>query len=386
MAFYTDYDPEQVRMVDPVHDELVYCGRIDDTVPDAPVFVQPGSFVRISFSGSSWVKAVVINKRRWSDSWIGALADDKQYKILLEKNGEPEVVTLTEGLEKDTIHDVTLFKRMDQCHEYTFLGFLMEYGARVEKARRLPRKKLEFYGDSITDGGVAEALDYVRRPDPEHNGEYNNAYFSFAWATARKLHAQAHIVAQGGIALMDGTGYYENRNGKAGMESCFDKVYFYPADEFQTEDKQKKTVQEKDTIGLPALQRMEKWNFARYTPHVVVVSIGQNDAWPEDFMREDFYGEKAQEWRNHYKNWILSLREIYPQAWIVLTTSPLYHHPGWDRSIGRVCTELNDPRIVHFLFEETGRGTPGHVRVPEAMTMALELSGFIEGLSDRLWD
>ena len=46
----------------------------------------------------------------------------------------------------------------------------------------------------------------------------NNAYFSYAWATARRLHAAVHLVAQGGIALRDGTGYYEN--GTRGMESC----------------------------------------------------------------------------------------------------------------------------------------------------------------------
>lgn len=382
MMKYTDYDSDQIRLIEPVHDELVYCGRIDDTDPDAPVFVMPGSFVRVSFSGSSWIRAVVVNRRRWNDSWVGALVDQSQCKVKIEKELEPVELTLAENLDKDQIHDVTFFKRMDQCHEYAFLGFLVEHGTRVEKSRRLPRKKIEFYGDSVTAGEVAEALDYVRQPDPPHNGEYNNSYFSFAWATARRLHAQAHIVAQGGIALMDGTGYYED--GRIGMESCFDRVYFYPEN---PENQEASGASENGgTIGEQHRGRMERWNFARFTPHVVVVSIGQNDSWPKDFMREDSRGPRAQEWREHYKKWILRLREIYPNAWIVLTTTILYHHPSWDRSIGRVCAELNDPRIVHFLFGETGRGTPGHVRVPEAMNMALELSGFIEGLSDRVWE
>lgn len=356
---FTDFDKEHTRLVEPIHDELVYCGRIDTSDPDAPVFVMPGSFVRIAFTGSSWIRAVVINRRRWNDSWVGVLADQNQYRIRIEKDEEPVVLTLAEGLSRDTEHEVTFFKRMDQCHEYVFLGFLLEYGARVNKGRKLPRKKIEFYGDSVTAGEVSEALGCVRQQDPPSSGEYNNAYFSFAWVTARRLHAQAHIVAQGGIALMDGTGYYED--GRIGMESCYDKIYFRP--------------------GASA-----EWNFERFTPHVVVVAIGQNDSWPEDIMRDDYYGAKAQTWREHYKKWILSLRSIYPNAWIVLMTTIMYHHPGWDRSIGRVCAELNDPRIVHFLFEENGRGTPGHVRVPEAMNMALELGGFIEGLSDRVWE
>ena len=361
MQRYTDYDETIVRLIQPVHDELTYCGRIDHSDPDAPVFVQPGSFVRMSFTGSSWVRAVVMNHRSYNDSWVGVLSDRNQYRVKIEKDEEPVVLTLVENLEKETTHEITFFKRMDQCHTYQFLGFLVEYGARVEKARPLPRKKIEFYGDSVTAGEVSEAQNYAGMPDPPSEGEYNNAYFSYAWATARRLHAAVHLVAQGGIALRDGTGYYEN--GTRGMESCFDRIYFSG-----------------EKSGEP------RWNFARYTPHVVVVAIGQNDAWPEDIMKNDYYGEQAQQWREHYKAFLCRLRENYPHAWIVLTTTILNHHPGWDRSIGKVCAEIRDPKTVHFLYQENGRGTPGHVRASEAMQMALELSGFIEGLAPDVWD
>lgn len=203
-------------------------------------------------------------------------------------------------------------------------------------------------------------MEYCGKPDPEHEGEFSNAYFSYAWATARMLHARAHIVAQGGMALLDGTGYF--MEGRAGMESCYSKVRFY-----QEEGERK------------------EWDFNRYTPHVVVVAIGQNDAWPEDIMQDE-QGEKAKEWRRKYKEWILSLRERYPKAWIVLATTILNHNAGWDRSIGKVCAELNERKIVHFIYNENGRGTPGHIRVQEAMNMALELSGFINGLSNDVWE
>ena len=129
---------------------------------------------------------------------------------------------VAENLDKGSEHMATLFKRMDHCHEYAFLGFLLEYGARVVKMRPLPRKKIEFYGDSVTAGEVSEAISCCGKEDPEHEGEYSNAYFSYAWATARRLHARVHIVAQGGIALLDGTGYFmgrEDRHGKLLQES-----------------------------------------------------------------------------------------------------------------------------------------------------------------------
>ena len=360
MNRWNEYDKDRERLVEPTCDELQYCGRIDDEDADAPAFTMPGSFVRMAFTGSSSVRAVVINKRYYHRSFLGVLINDTQSSIELEKDGEPVVLTLAENLDKGTEHMITLFKRMDNCHEYAFLGFLLEYGARVVKARPLPGKKMEFYGDSVTAGEVAEATAFCGKEDPENEGEFSNAYFSYAWATARLLHARVHLVAQGGIALSDGTGYL--MDGKIGMESCYRKVRFY-----QEEGERK------------------DWNFNRYTPHVVVVAIGQNDAYPVDIMQDE-QGEKAREWRRKYKEWILSLRELYPKAWIVLSTTILNHNAGWDRSIGKVCAELNDSRIVHFLYSMNGRGTPGHIRVQEAMNMALELSGFINGLGTRVWE
>ncbi len=367
------------RQVDPAYDQLLYSGRIDDSDPHRPVFVQPGSFVRMQFTGSSWVRAIVINHRRCKDSWVGVLLDKHQSKVKIEIDDEPVVLILAEDLDRDLTHELTFFKRMDQCHSYTFLGFLIEDGARVQIPRRLPRKEIEFYGDSVTAGAASEAVHNERQPDPENNGEYDNAYFSFAWATARRLHAGAQLVAQSGIAAVNGYGYLDTEDGVLGMESCYDRVYFYPEHESAKADPgsaQMETVNESE----------KRWNFERFRPQVVVSAVGQNDAYPEDFMKEDPYGKKAADWMKHYAGFVRNLRRAYPNAWIILMTTISYHHPGWDRAIGRVCTEINDPKIVHFLFDENGRGTPENPRVTDAMDMALELAGFIEGLSDRVWD
>lgn len=358
---WNEWNREKERFIEPVHDDLIYCGRIDDSEPDAPVFIMPGSFVEMTFSGSSYVKAVVVNHRFSRKSWVGVLLDDKQSKVAMDKDEEPVVLLLAENLEKGMEHKLTFFKRMDPCHEFIFLGFLLEYGARIGKPQPLPRRKIEFYGDSVTAGEVVEAVDCCGMPDPLHNGEYSNAYFSYAWITARMLHARVHLVAQGEITFLDGIGSISGvRNG---MENCYDKLRF-----------------------LERNGKREQWDFGRFTPHVVVVAVGQNDAFPNDFMKEDYYGAQAEKWREHYLLWIRKLRRIYPDAWIVLTTSIVFHSPGWDRSIGKVCTQLADPKIVHFIYDKNGRGTPGNVRVPEAMEMALELSRFINAIGDNIWD
>ena len=171
------------------------------------------------------------------------------------------------------------------------------------------------------------------------------------------------LSAQGGIALLPHTGYFRQPN-TVGMTEVFDRVRFNPE-----------------------MGELAPWDFARFTPSVVVVAIGQNDDFPENYMRDDPRGEKAKAWMDAYRNFILSLRSCYPKAYIILTTTILNHAPQWDRAIGRVCAGLqeNDDKIYHFLYCNNGRGTPGHVRVPEAEVMALELRAFINGLGTEVW-
>mgnify|MGYP001116581980 CR=1 FL=1 len=94
-------------------------------------------------------------------------------------------------------------------------------------------------------------------------------------------------------------------------------------------------------------------------------------------MKEDPAGERAEIWKEHYKSWITALRGKYPQALIVLATTILEHDHSWDDAIGQVCRELDDKRIVHFLYRRNGCGTPGHIRIGEAEEMAQELAAFI---------
>ena len=76
---------------------------------------------------------------------------------------------------------------------------------------------MEVFGDSVSCGEVSEALEYVGKPDPEHDGEYSNSWYSYAWMTARMLNAQIHDIAQGGIALLDGQGWFHEPD-QIGME------------------------------------------------------------------------------------------------------------------------------------------------------------------------
>ena len=117
----------------------------------------------------------------------------------------------------------------------------------------------------------------------------------------------------------------------------------------------------------------------------MIVALGQNDSHPEDYMKEDFDGEKARTWRTRYGVFLRKLRETYPDARIICCTTLLNHDPAWDCAIGRVVEELGDAKVTQYMFRRNGKGTPGHLRIPEAEEMAEELAAYIkktEGWSD----
>ena len=97
-------------------------------------------------------------------------------------------------------------------------------------------------------------------------------------------------------------------------------------------------------------------------------------------MARDYDCASGINWRMHYRNFVLKLKTIYPDAHIVLCTTILEHHKNWDISIDEVCKEIADEKIHHFLFEKNGEGTPGHIRRPEAEKMAEQLADYIKGL------
>lgn len=338
---------------------LSYMGRIDFENPDAPVFVYPCSCVTIRFRGSA-IGAVVTNVHSFYENSLGCILDGRQKKIILPDSGTAELM-LGENL-TEAVHELTLFKRMDACHYYIFEGFVLPEQAQLLPPPPKPGRRMEFYGDSVSAGEVSEAVAFCAQPDPQHNGEYSNSYYSYAWCTARRLNAQIHDIAQGGIALLEGTGYFCDPK-LYGMEYMYDKIQYNPF------------------IGPT-----KDWDFSKYTPHVVVVAIGQNDNHPVDIMQQDIANDKALHWRSHYAAFIRRLRMLYPRATIVLTTTILNHEKNWDLAIDAVQQELADPKIHHFLYSNNGCGTPGHIRIPEAEKMAEELSAFIDSLGESVWE
>lgn len=347
------------QFISPECSLIQYSGRIDFSNKTSPLFIYPLSSIQIKFTGTI-LKIVVKNFHNCWNNYLGFILDEKQEKILLSNENNLTTITIAKDLE-DKEHTFTLFKRMDGCHYFSFHGIILSKDAKLIQLNEKPQRKIEFFGDSVTAGEVSEALDYVGKPDPEHNGEFSNSWYAYSAITARKLNAQIHDIAQGGISLLNDTGYFNAPN-YIGIENTYDKLKYNPC-----------------------LGEVTNWDFSLYTPHVVVIAIGQNDSNPHDYMKEDYNCKKAIYWREHYKAFVENIHKKYPNATIILATTILEHDKNWDKSIDEVCNEINNPKIHHFLYKRNGCGTPGHIRIPEAKEMAEELSNFIISLGDDIW-
>lgn len=357
--------------IEPTHEKIFYNGRIDWRKENAPTFVFPATYAQMRFTGTS-IKIHVRNRRAYWNNYLGYILDGKQGKVLLPQKGEivielkgntcaVEITSVTGDdtvAEKGSIHELIIFKRQDACHEMVFLGVELEEGAQLlelPETSKPSERKILVFGDSVSAGEVSEAIDFTGMADPVHNGEYSNSWYSYAWMTARKLNAQIHDIAQGGIALMDDTGWFYEPQA-IGMESVWDKIHYNPE------------------LGVT-----ETWDLMKYIPQVVIVAIGQNDSHPVDHMKEEYHGERSEKWRRHYRQFLKTLRKQYPDAQIVCITTLLEHDSSWDQAISQVVGELGDEKITQYLFKRNGSATPGHLRISEAEEMSEELAEYLQG-------
>ena len=345
--YLNELDKEKYILIEADNSNYQYMGRVDFENPKSPTIIYAGSMIKTKFTGTS-IKVAIKNIHACYENAIGFIIDGNiTGKAVIEEHDKDIVLDIADEL-SEGLHDLILFKRSDAAHYFDFYGVVLEKGCHLEKPEAKSNRRIECFGDSVSAGEVSEAIDYVGKVDPEgHEGIYSNAWYSYSMMTARNLGAEINNNAQGGIAVLDGTGYFNPSLGYRGLES-------------------------------------NKWDFNRYTPHVVIMALGQNDSHPVDYINDDM--EKREHWKSKYKEIILDLRSKYPNALFVVITTLLCHNEGWDTALDEMTKDINDEKIVRFKFKRNGIGTPGHLRIPEAEEMAEELTGFIESFGEEIWN
>lgn len=300
--------------------------------------------VKINFYGTG-VRVVLKDER--ADNSYNVIVDDQVVNILHPTATKQEYV-LASGLPEGK-HSLELFKRTEWAMGKTwFYQFKLDKGSKILAAPKEPRRKIEFFGNSITCGYADEDTTGKDRG----SSPYENGYLSYAALTARHFNAEFYNTSKSGIGIT---------------------VSWFPLIMPEMYDR------------LDATDPASKWDFSKYTPDVVVINLFQNDSWIVEKPDNEQYKARFGTTRptpefiiNAYRNFVKSVRGKYPKASIICILGSMdatKEGSPWPGYIDKAVTGLNDKKIyTHFI---PYKNTPGHPSVKEQALMADNLEAFI---------
>ena len=321
---------------------ISYEGRIAYT-SEAAELMWPGTSVTIKFKGTGISGEF---KDQDTSNYYNVIIDnDSMYTLQLDTS--KKLVSLASGLPYGK-HTLELFKRTEWDKGKTwFYGFETNAKTKLLKRPKLPKRKIEFFGNSISCGYAIN--------DMMHDsglGYYENNYDAYPAITARHYNAQYHCTAKSGIGVM---------------------VSWFPLIMPEMYDR------------LDPTDSTSKWDFSKFTPDVVVINLFQNDSWivnmPDNEQFKKRFGAKPPD-ENHivnaYKNFVQTIRSTYPKAQIICMLGSMditKKGSPWPGYVEKAVAELKDPKI--FTYIAPYKNTPGHPKVKEQKELADGLINFI---------
>ena len=322
-------------------------GRVGQVENQYAEIYWPGSSVTIRFKGTE-LKAILKNRNEITYFYVIIDGNDQDAKKI-KSDTLQSTVLLASGL-TDSNHIVQLFKLTDNTTCTLFYGFELADGSTVLNANPLPKRKIEFYGNSITAG---HGVDVLPGNDDSGSPYYFDNYWTYAARTARHFNAQYSCIARSGIGIM--VSWFPEI-----MPEVYDRLN--PADS------------------------TSKWNFSKYTPDIVVVNLFQNDSWivnnPQNPQFIARFGATAPTEAfiiESYQNFIKSIRAKYPNSSIICALGNMDATrvgSAWPGYIEKAAKGLNDAKIYTHFFPY--KDTPGHPKVAEQKAMADDLIEFID--------
>lgn len=322
--------------------QLSYEGRIAFT-KEVAILSWPGSSVNINFTGTEI-------KGEFSESDTGNYYNviiDGTILSKLHFDRERKMYILASGLE-NTKHSLQLFKRTEwdkgSTSFYGFSGMELKLLPPTPK----PKRKMEFYGNSISCGYAIE--DYT---GDLSIGFFENNYNAYPALTARHFNAQYQCIAKSGIGIT---------------------VSWFPLIMKDMYDR------------LDPTDSLSKWDFKKYTPDVVVINLLQNDYWLTNMPEHEQYQFRFQKQKptpefisSEYKSFVQSVRGKYPAAKIICMLGNMdvtSEGSAWPGYVTAAAKQLGDKNIYSFFvpFKNTG----GHPKTNEQKILADSLIGFID--------
>ncbi len=330
----------QLTYIAPSDSKIQYTGRINFDNPNAPIFYWPGTYINAKFTGTSLT--IKLDDTTGDNFYNVFINEDWDHPVIIDCQPGMADYPVAKNLPK-AVHSVCLFRRTEGFSgPTTFLGFILDVGESLAPPDPKPRRKIEFYGNSITCGMGNEAPDH----SVDDNNVHRNNFKAYSAITARNLNAQYHCIAKSGIGI---------------MISWFDMTmpqYYY---------------------RLNPADPTSRWDFSQWTPDVVVINLFQNDSWLIERMNP--VPTETDIIASH-KQFVSTLRSHYPRAHIFCVLGCMDATAAgspWPSYITQATQsfkqENNDTRIYTYFFEY--EGFEKHPRVRHHQQMAEELTEVI---------
>jgi len=318
------------------HPYIQYTGRIFKSNFVTYRFWQPGVYIRAKFKGT-YCNIVMDDEELYNQHNYLAIQIDNQPPQRVQTTAKHNVIKAASNL-RDGEHIITICKNTEAGIGYLeFIGFQCN---KLMPITATPSRRLEFIGNSITCGTGSDQSNF-----PCGQGQWydqHNAFMSYGPLTARALDAHWMLSSVSGIGL---------------IHSCCDMKITMPQ------------VFDKINMRDNSLQ----WDFNKYQPHVVTVCLGQNDG------KQD-----STTFCNAYLRFIRTLRGYYPNASIVLLSSPM---ADADLSavlksyIKTIVVASGDKNVSYYFFSKRYHGGCGdHPTLEEHQLIAKELTAYISKL------
>lgn len=258
------------------NESMSWVGRVDLKKGYAD-FTFPGVQMRTEFTGSSLQMLTKAN----SGYFVVEIDNRPAFKI--RSTPTDSLLTLATNLGKGQHKAVVTLVSEGYEMQPRIYGVYVDKNASVRRSV-LPKRKIEFIGNSITCGYGNEAMsekcgfDYATE----------NQWDAYDALTARKLNAQCFVVARSGIGIYR---YYGAP--RQGTDYNMPNTYKYTQ------------------FG----QKGELWDFSRFTPDVVCLNLGTNDTSLDTYDTTLLTAG--------YVEFVKTLRAHYPKAKIVLLTGTM---------------------------------------------------------------
>ncbi len=272
-----------------------------------------------------------------------------------EGTAEYELFSRENGGEKVKIR---LVKMSENAFSKVGISFISA-DSEIKPTMPCSQRKIEFIGDSITCGFGIESESAAEG----FTTAKENPWINYASLTARHFNAEYHLVSWTAIGVYSNS-VKEDVN-EPDTSWTMPKIYFHT---------------DKATDGLLGNDEaaLEKWDFSRFEPDLIVVNLGTND---NDFTRS--IEERTVAFEDCYLDFISDIRKCNPDSVIICALGAMGQQlcPQVENAVKR----LGDDKVYAMRFDEQlesdGIGAENHPNAVTHRKMADRLIAEIEGLN-----